>query len=98
MTEGRNFTTTEFLLAAFLRVKGHELVDMLPNLNGDGRVTFVFRNNDQIGRDTQNFIENGLVPVKSLSRQIARLRDAVREMREQQRRARGATNEHINQQ
>ena len=82
------FTTTEFLLAAFLQVRRHELIEVVPNPNGDGRVTFIFRDNDRIGQDNQDFVRDGLVPVRSLSRQIAKLRDAVRELKDRQRRSR----------
>jgi hypothetical protein len=74
------FTTTDILLTAFLQVKGHELIEIPPN--GEGRVTFVFRDSEQIVRDAKAYVEDAPIPVRGLSRRIARLRDDCRELRQ----------------
>lgn len=77
---GDFFTTTD-ILAAFLQVKGHELIEIQPN--GEGRVTFVFRNSEQTGRDAKLYFEDAPIPVGSLARRVARLRDACRDAKRQ---------------
>ena len=73
------FTTTDPLLTPFLQVKGRELIEIQPN--GEARLTFVFRNSEQINRDAKAFLENAPIPVKSLGKRMAKLRDACRELR-----------------
>ena len=80
MSMNEKFTTVELVLAAFLQVKGHELLEMQPN--GDGKVTFVFRDSEQIVRDAKAYVEDAPIPVRSLSRRIARLRDDCRVIRQ----------------
>ena len=74
-----NFETADLLMAAFLQVRGHQLLKLCPD--GTGQAIFIFACENGIQRDAQEFLEDGLVPVRSLARRVARLRSRCRELR-----------------
>ncbi len=85
------FTTDDIVLAAFLQAKEHGLVEAHPN--GSGKVTFVFADSERIRNDAKAFLDNAPIPVRTMARRMARLRDLCREVR--QRRSTEQTNEQI---
>ncbi len=74
------FRTTDRLLTAFLRVRGNQLLEVRPDDN-NGKATFVFRDSEKLLRDTKDFMDNAPIPVRSLARKMAQLRDACRDLR-----------------
>jgi len=74
------FQTGDLLMAAFLQTRGHELVGLRPG--GNGKFDFVFADSAAVQRDAKEFLEDGLIPVRSLARRIAKLKSRCREGRQ----------------
>ena len=73
------FVTQDILMAAFLQVRGHHLLELQPDAGG--RSVFVFADSPHIGDDAKDFLQDAPVPVRSLARAMARMRNRCREAR-----------------
>lgn len=73
------FEVKDLLLAAFLEARGHRRSDTLLDDRGYG--VFVFPDGAKIKNDAKQFIEDAEVPVRTLARNISRLRRDFREMK-----------------
>lgn len=75
------FEIKDLLMAAFLQVRGHRLLDLRPD--GAGRAVFVFGDGEQTREDAKAFLEDAptAIPVRSLGRRVANLRSRCRELK-----------------
>lgn len=73
------FRVGDLLLAAFLQSYGHRMQDM--DLDERGLAVFVFSDSDSIRDDSKTFLEDGAVGVRTLSRNLSKLRRSFREMK-----------------
>lgn len=73
------FKVGDLLLAAFLQSYGHRIQST--HLDERGLAVFVFSDSNSIRDDSKAFLEDGAVGVRTLSRNISKLRRSFREMK-----------------
>jgi hypothetical protein len=72
-----NLEIRDILMGAFLKVRGHETIDL--RTDPDGRITFVVERTEIVLRDVADFASDGSVPARSLGREFAKLRQRCRD-------------------
>ncbi len=78
--ETTEFVTGDILMSSFLVVRGFYLKRLKPETAG--RFSFVFENSPELARAAIEFLQDGLVPVRSLARTLSQLRNRCRNNRE----------------
>lgn len=77
----QTFECVDILMAAFLLARGHRMTEIRQNPSRPDRSIFMFERVASTESDAREFVEDGLVPVRSLARHLSRLRNHVRNER-----------------